>query len=64
MSGLDYPVERAASSKNSAFLVTTAVGHTPPWGQAFPIRRQIPACVGNTIGIDSTDQAELLRAPY
>jgi len=46
------------------YRITTAVGRTPPWGQAFPIRRQIPACVCNTIGIDSTDQAELRHTPF
>jgi putative transposase len=38
-------------------------GHTPHWGQAFLIHRQIPSCVCNAIGIVSTGQAESWLTP-
>src|ERR1700692_2308995 len=37
------------------------VAPPPLWGLTFPIRCQISACVRNTIGIDSADQAESWR---
>ena len=67
VSGLDYPVDRGASSNNSAVLASalqSRADHTLLWGPDFPIRPSISPCSSNARGIVSTAQVEWRRTPY